>query len=281
MQHELRGPSDMLGLPAFVTSQFSAFVKELHAFDPVEFPDVREYRPPANYWHNLLWVTKDMSDLVAAAGDNLPSDQPIDIGTLPFEGPTIAGFGGHFGGPDCHGNVLAWIPSTSSVTGKPGVVFHAYDTATNRRLGMGTWVGGTPPIDVPERFTPLLAAADAAGENPTAIIRVGIALWLLMTQPGITQTSDAWLDRASTRRARRAGKSAEVRVVDLRHATGAGQGHGHALTKRFIVRGHWRNQAYGPRSTLRRPTWIAPHIKGPDDAPLDTRPTVYRLGGSA
>jgi hypothetical protein len=37
---------------------------------------------------------------------------------------------------------------------------------------------------------------------------------------------------------------------------------------RFIVRGHWRNQPYGPGNSLRRPVWIKPHYKGPEISEL-------------
>lgn len=54
---------------------------------------------------------------------------------------------------------------------------------------------------------------------------------------------------------------------DLRaalHASAAG-GTSWKLASRFLVRGHWRNQAYGPGRTERRRTWIEPHWKGPKD----------------
>lgn len=47
---------------------------------------------------------------------------------------------------------------------------------------------------------------------------------------------------------------------------------GSAPTVQFLVRGHWRNQACGPRMTQRRPTWIEPYWKGPEDAPINVRP---------
>lgn len=37
------------------------------------------------------------------------------------------------------------------------------------------------------------------------------------------------------------------------------------LESRFVVRGHWRNQAYGPDRSLRRRQWISPFWKGPED----------------
>lgn len=37
------------------------------------------------------------------------------------------------------------------------------------------------------------------------------------------------------------------------------------LEKRFVVRGHWRNQAYGAEWALRRKQWIQPFWKGSED----------------
>lgn len=45
-------------------------------------------------------------------------------------------------------------------------------------------------------------------------------------------------------------------------------------THRFIVRGFWRNQAYGPDHSLRRRQWIPPFVKGPADKPLICKETV-------
>lgn len=44
------------------------------------------------------------------------------------------------------------------------------------------------------------------------------------------------------------------------------------LAARYVVRGHWRNQACGPRHSEHRPVWIAPHWKGPVAAPGLVRP---------
>lgn len=37
---------------------------------------------------------------------------------------------------------------------------------------------------------------------------------------------------------------------------------------RWLVRGHWRNQRVGEGRRLTRPTWVTPHIRGPEDKPL-------------
>ena len=47
------------------------------------------------------------------------------------------------------------------------------------------------------------------------------------------------------------------------------------LSVRFMVRGHWRNQACGEKLGQRRPVFVAPYLKGPEDAPLKTSETVF------
>lgn len=99
------------------------------------------------------------------------------------------------------------------------------------------------------------------------------AAWLLMTQPGVTDVDHQRLTRQQQRRAAREGyTTSDVRVVRLRAHPAAHQANdsdgGREYTVRWTVRGHWRRQAHGPQRSLRRPVWIAPHIKGPADAPL-------------
>lgn len=47
------------------------------------------------------------------------------------------------------------------------------------------------------------------------------------------------------------------------------------IGKRFMVRGHWRNQACGKGLSDRRMKWIYPYIKGPEDAEAWSR--VYEV----
>jgi len=56
--------------------------------------------------------------------------------------------------------------------------------------------------------------------------------------------------------------------IDLReHLRGVLEGRkGASPTVQFLVRGHWRQQAYGPQHSLRRATWIEPFWKGPEEA---------------
>jgi hypothetical protein len=49
-------------------------------------------------------------------------------------------------------------------------------------------------------------------------------------------------------------------------------GNGHALDKRFVVRGHWRMQSYGEKHSLRKSMWIKPYWKGPELAEIINKP---------
>lgn len=46
---------------------------------------------------------------------------------------------------------------------------------------------------------------------------------------------------------------------------------------RTLVRGHWKEQPHGPKSSLRKVIWRQPYERGPADAPILVRPTV--MGG--
>lgn len=83
---------------------------------------------------------------------------------------------------------------------------------------------------------------------------------------------------------RKAAKPHDVTIVNLRHAMDE-QGEGAAVEEmtdserreyshRWIVSGHFRNQAYGPEHSLRKVIWVPAHLKGPKDAPLSK--TIYR-----
>jgi len=98
------------------------------------------------------------------------------------------------------------------------------------------------------------------------------AAFRLATQPNLAEQNVERIPRPERRRTQRAQlPERDVRVVRLRrglggdHATGDGS---RAYQHRWIVRGHWRNQPWGPGHELRRPTYILPHLKGPDGAPL-------------
>ncbi len=98
------------------------------------------------------------------------------------------------------------------------------------------------------------------------------AAWLLMRQKPLVDTSEVQLPRSTRRRLLRDGlEPRAVRLVELRRPRATGNTDESATAReyhhRWIVRGHWRQQWY-PTRQVHRPVWIAPHVKGPDDAPL-------------
>jgi hypothetical protein len=70
-----------------------------------------------------------------------------------------------------------------------------------------------------------------------------------------------------------------VRIICLRRAehkpTAGDSGQTVEWSHRWMVDGHWRNQPHGPNHSLRKLTWIAGHIKGPDDKPLVVKSTTF------
>lgn len=74
--------------------------------------------------------------------------------------------------------------------------------------------------------------------------------------------------------------AATVKVVNLRKQVykniGDVRAARHLLQHRFIVRGHWRKQPFGPGRNQRKMIYISPFLKGPADAPFMERETVYR-----
>lgn len=97
-----------------------------------------------------------------------------------------------------------------------------------------------------------------------------LSAFLLMQQPLASREKARALPSDSRRAARAGIADTGVTVVKLRHMKSAFE-HGVARPvewrHRWIVRGHWRNQ-WLPSRGVHRPTWISPHIKGPDEMPL-------------
>lgn len=109
-----------------------------------------------------------------------------------------------------------------------------------------------------------------------ALFRVLCSTWLLLGQP-LTRTVEVQPDRAARRRMERAGhEPAAVRVIELRRAqsTSASAVSDREYHHQWVVRGHWRQQWF-PAHEVHRPVWIAPHVKGPEGAPMLGGEKVY------
>lgn len=108
------------------------------------------------------------------------------------------------------------------------------------------------------------------------------ATWLLITQPGSPTSRPNTCPASSTpSRTRGIPRRTGPGRATASHPAASGPvgatGEGREFTVRWMVRGHWRNQPYGPGRSRRRPTSINPHVKGPDGAPLRTGEKVYLI----
>ena len=130
---------------------------------------------------------------------------------------------------------------------------------------------------------PTVPRTDEVLSTPQAHRFVSVlgAAWLLMGQPNVAETSTfthtsppPWPRAdASTQSSPRARQPVTVTLVDLRGARSGGKrGSGRRTQQeRTWVAwpgGYWRQQAFGPGHSLRKPKWIGPYTKGPDGAPL-------------
>lgn len=111
----------------------------------------------------------------------------------------------------------------------------------------------------------------------TNVTRLMVALWTLMREPVVSLREER-PDRAAAKRMRRMKMPETVTVITLRHLVEAGDPRGEVEWQHhWIVRGHYRWQAYGAGRLQRRLIYIAPHVKGNTDAPLLQTKKVHRL----
>jgi hypothetical protein len=237
---------------------------------------------------DLYWVTADMTRLALNASADLPEWTPAaampsrfgmlvwdgGLPTLPWTGAPERGYRlGPFGDPrppDVAVAGVAWAPDEKGVmlsplarTGPLG------DLLTPRWAACELFPFGAVILPSMEPLT----VEDLEGNAAGLVATLG-ATWLLMMQPTVADTRPLDMGRGSggpgaggTRPDR------EVRIIDLRRAVspprepGPGDD-GRVYRHRWIVGGHWRQQAVGAGRTQRRPTYIASHVKGPEGAPM-------------
>lgn len=236
---------------------------------------------------DLYFVGADMVELAQHAVKTLPDfklepeDLPSKSGFIVFEKPigTVKPEGIAPGGPPEYSIAAAsWghFTAPSQVKdAKPGLWISWYSDRRALKRPDAGWP--TRYVFDHECVTPFAVdhteffdvGTGEMLERVPALPDVLRATWLLMQQP-IARTTDVETYRAARRRLERAGhEPATVRVIQLRraeHPGGAGASD-REYHHQWIVRGHWRQQWY-PSREVHRPVWIAPHVKGPEGAPL-------------
>lgn len=68
-----------------------------------------------------------------------------------------------------------------------------------------------------------------------------------------------------------------IRLRRVRHDTAPTDHRNVQWNYQWMVRGHWRQQPYGPGRTQTHTIWINPYTKGPDDKPLRVRTDVFAI----
>jgi hypothetical protein len=277
---------------------------DLALFDDLKWVSP-SWQPPAMRAAELYWVAKPMSALVESAMTTLPAEDrdrtlwPSGCGLLVYEAafqvPEDDTYELRMGGAHPI-RAIQWAPAADGINIATftdlGTVFDGIaegyvdrdrkfgDTAVRsqrvdeiRALGqwrlLNRYKGALVPI----------GSASYSFTNPpqdTAAASLGARLlttWLLMSQPMLSARTRLPADRDVARAYKRQNRPVpDVTLIDLRHVkTPTDPDAEHATrtySHRWVVRGHWRNQAYGPGRSLRRPLFIPSYVKGPDEAPL-------------
>lgn len=283
---------------------FYDFAHRQHAMRMGRCQGAKAFDPVALASAQLWYVTPEMSQLVAHAAETLPPTTLCDDLVPERDGFGLVVWGSPMIGTDVENlgeiaiSVNLWGPTykvgerilvmKDGLPAEPGrfpgsqrtltVSNYRYEVAdiASAYLPAGTsdWLWDTETHDALDENIDPVVTMSASEER-----RWLSALWLLASQPLTTdQTQPA--ERAARKRSERRAVASDVRVIDVRSPKRAATAHDseHERTiewrQRWMVEGHWRQQAYGPGWSLHRPQWIAPFVKGPDDKPLKLREDV-------
>ena len=224
---------------------------------PLPVIDVRGER---QLLHWLLWAPITIGEHNDAgwmlAGFNDISIEPDQVMTRLFAR------NGYFDAAEYRGRMGRWSPM--------GVEF----VVVSQRVGPA--VVQAPSYTDPYADDPDVPPVIGSGTNH---VRYVVALWTLLTQ----DVTDLTQEHPRKRR-RRTGimpipTPERVTVVRLRHRNpGHHEGPSPVLwSHRWLVRGHPRQQRYGPGRSQVRTIWIQPFVKGPADKPFVVTKKIYSL----
>ena len=265
-----------------------------------------EWRLRTTGWNleraTTYWAALEMTELLAHAAPTFPAQAlrpdhlPDPCGLLVLPEPVECA---PPGGRPLLVQVLAWndihwlvkaIGGKSPDTATPGVVLTPFVPAGTTISGFGGVGGWEATLQHWRIFWPYgkewgereveADRSESETASSIALSRLAATFWTLVDQE-ITTDEESRPDRAAARRLRREMPEdpATVRVITLRRRRGETSdetARGQAkYSHRFIVDGHWRNQAWGPNHSLRRHQWINAYTKGPDDKPLVVKDKVY------
>ncbi|WP_341716571.1 hypothetical protein QQG74_21570 [Micromonospora sp. FIMYZ51] len=224
----------------------------------------------------LYWIDREFTELTTHAAASLPTttvtaaDAPAPHGLIAWAQPV-----GH----------RADLTAATWTTNPDGIRIICY-----RSIGTGLSAGPLQRLReqvgwlLPHYTTHLRPDDVIDTTSPASAV---IATWLLIGQK-LTETTTVTADKAIRKAYQRTGRPApEVRLVRIRGTATTANTHtdrqptnqpGREHQYRWWVRGHWRNQPYGPGRTQRRLIYLDPQIRGPEDKPIKASTTVRILG---
>lgn len=248
-------------------------------------------------------VSREMTRMVAYAAGAMADDEQI----LPEDVPTPWGMAYFDGGLqvfDTKGQEIiihwiVWAPAQFKASQgfeveESGVVYWSFNDMIEGpdRFGreiLNSWGKRTKAaagrwgyvsmnhVAYGKRVGPVMLGGKEGPEPASNTLRYLLALWAI-SQQEIADVTEHKAVPQQKGMLKRAKIQPRVSTIALRrrashHIHAEGEGHVHQV--RYPVRGHWRNQAYGPGRALRRRIWIADQWRGPEDAPIVTRGKVY------
>lgn len=223
----------------------------------------------------LWWVSRDMTRLAedtVQAGDFPEPDPPAQCGMIFFEGDVqhISFRFDNDGYGETRVAAILWQD-----VGRESVKISVF---TDNPVGIREMHADSFGLPVVSLAPSVVRENDGSFRWLCGLLR---AVWALSAEPHICEAKPAKPDMAHPLPQRFDPEIRKVKMLVLRenlHRLGGSADDDERVRReyshRFIVRGFWRDQAYGPNHSLRRRQWIPPFVKGPADKPLICKETV-------
>ena len=243
-----------------------------------------------------FFVARDTGRLVAAAADSVP---PWELRSLDL--PALHGFvwlSEVYPIPPLELRAMTWssvlIPSDDRI--RPTAKTFAAEPEASNGVLVVFWF--EVPTSGVSRPVPIMSNVWRFGEKPTedgyrdglgpmetAIGNVSAARYftafLAFLQQRLVQRERHHPDRSAGKiAAREKLADREVTIVTLRKTLAPLQETAPTEVNwrnRWWVGPHWRQQACGKSHANRRPTWIMPYLKGPEDKPISVRRRLFKV----
>lgn len=223
----------------------------------------------------LWWVSRDMTRLAedtVQAGDFPEPDPPAQCGMIFFEGDVqhISFRFDNDGYGETRVAAILWQDM-----GRESVKISVF---TDNPVGIREMHADLFGLPVVSLAPSVVRENGGSFQWLCGLLR---AVWALSAEPHICEAKPAKPDMAHPLPQRFDPEIRKVKMLVLRenlHRPGGSADDDERVRReyshRFIVRGFWRDQAYGPNHSLRRRQWIPPFVKGPSDKPLICKETV-------